>query len=61
MPNRIFICYHLILQVLNFALQNWYAKTPLGKKRAKAAQGDEDDGAKGKGKGGKKGKKGKKK
>lgn len=42
------------------AFKNWYAKTPLGKKRAKAAQGDEDDGGKGKGKGGKKGGKGKK-
>ena len=48
-------------------LQGWYSKTPLGKKRAKAAQGDEEDaggkggkGGKGK-KGGKKGKKGKKK
>lgn len=46
--------------------QSWYAKTPLGKKRAKAAAGDDDDaGGKGKkgkgGKGGKKGKKGKKK
>ena len=38
--------------------QTWYAKTPLGKKRAKAAQGDEED-DKGKGKG--QGKKGKKK
>jgi len=36
----------------------WYAKTPLGKKRAKAAQGDEEDG--GGGGGGKKGGKGKK-
>jgi len=34
-------------------LQTWYAKTPLGKKRAKAAAGDEDETAKGK-KGGKK-------
>ena len=33
-------------------LQTWYAKTPLGKKRAKAAAGDEE--------GDKKGKKGKK-
>ena len=43
-------------------LQTWFDKTPLGKKRKKAAQGDEGDaGAKGKGKGkGKKGKKGKK-
>lgn len=41
-------------------IQTWYAKTPLGKKRAKAAAGD-DDGDK-KGKKGKKGKKsGKKK
>lgn len=40
-------------------IQKWYGKTPLGKKRAKAAKGDEDDGgAKGKGKKGKgKGKK----
>lgn len=43
--------------------QTWYAKTPLGKKRAKAAQGDDEDDGKGKKgkKGGKKGKKGKKK
>ena len=43
-------------------LQTWFDKTPLGKKRKKAAQGDEGDaGAKGKGKGkGKKGKKAKK-
>merc|ERR1719494_802865 len=41
------------------AFKTWYAKTPLGKKRAEAAAGDEDDG---KGKKGKKGKKsGKKK
>jgi len=33
--------------------QAWYAKTPLGKKRAKAAAGDEDEAGKGK-KGGKK-------
>ncbi len=54
--------------LLCLLLQAWYAKTPLGKKRAKAAQGDEEDGGGGKGgkggkgkKGGKKGKKGKKK
>lgn len=40
-------------------LQTWYAKTPLGKKRAKAAAGD-DEGDK-KGKKGKKGGKKKKK
>jgi len=36
--------------------QTWYGKTPLGKKRAKALAGDDDDaGKKGKGKkGGKK-------
>ena len=47
--------------VVGYALlQSWYAsKTPLGKKRAKAAQGDDDAGSTGK-KGGKKGKKGKK-
>lgn len=46
------------------AFKSWYAKTPLGKKRAKAAAGDEDDGKGkkgGKGAKGKKGKKGKKK
>ncbi|CAH1783239.1 unnamed protein product [Owenia fusiformis] len=43
------------------AYKTWYQKTPLGKKRAKAAQGDDDDGKGKKGKGGKKGKKGKKK
>ena len=37
--------------------QTWYGKTPLGKKRAKAAQGDDDDGGKGKKGKGKKGKK----
>ena len=42
-----------------FFFQAWYAKTPLGKKRAKAAQGDEDEAA-AKPKGGKGGK-GKKK
>jgi hypothetical protein len=42
-------------------LQTWYTKTPLGKKRAKAAAGDDEGGDK-KGKKGKKGKKsGKKK
>ena len=40
--------------------QVWWAKTPLGKKRAKAAKGDDDDGGGKKGKKGK-GKKGKKK
>ena len=47
----------------NFSFQIWYAKTPLGKKRAKAAkEGEEDVGGKGKGKpkGGKKGGKKKK-
>lgn len=39
----------------------WYAKTPLGKKREKAAKGDDEDGGGGKGGKGKKGKKGKKK
>lgn len=43
-----------------FLLQGWYAKTPLGKKRAKAAQADEDGDGGGKGGKGKKGKKGKK-
>lgn len=43
----------------SFTLQTWYAKTPLGKKRAKAAAGD-DEGDK-KGKKGKKGGKKKKK
>lgn len=37
-------------------MQTWYAKTPLGKKRAKAAAGDDEDTGKG-GKGGKKGSK----
>ncbi|CAM9361889.1 unnamed protein product [Lampetra planeri] len=47
------------------AFKSWYAKTPLGKKRAKLARGDEEEaGGKGKAKGkakgkGKKGKKGK--
>ncbi|XP_075925316.1 dynein regulatory complex protein 11-like isoform X2 [Petromyzon marinus] len=47
------------------AFKSWYAKTPLGKKRAKLAKGDEEEaGGKGKAKGktkgkGKKGKKGK--
>ncbi|XP_033730694.1 dynein regulatory complex protein 11-like [Pecten maximus] len=41
------------------SFKSWYAKTPLGKKRAKAAAADDDDG--GGGKGGKKGKKGGKK
>lgn len=40
---------------LNNAPQTWYEKTPLGKKRAKAAKGDDDDGGGKKGKG-KKGK-----
>ena len=47
-----------------FLSQTWYTKTPLGKKRLKASQGDEDgDKKKGKkgGKGKKSGKKGKKK
>ena len=43
-----------------FLLQTWYAKTPLGKKRAKAAAGDDEGDKKGK-KGGKKGGKKKKK
>lgn len=43
------------------AFKTWYAKTPLGKKRAKAAEGGDEDDGKGKKKGGKKGKKGKKK
>uniref|UniRef100_A0A8W8LMD2 ATPase AAA-type core domain-containing protein n=1 Tax=Magallana gigas TaxID=29159 RepID=A0A8W8LMD2_MAGGI len=43
------------------AFKGWYAKTPLGKKRAKAAQADDDDGGGGKGGKGGKGKKGKKK
>ena len=41
--------------VLNNAPQAWYEKTPLGKKRTKAAKGDDDDGGGKKGKG-KKGK-----
>ena len=46
-----------------FRQQTWYTKTPLGKKRLKAAMGDEDGDKKGKkgGKGKKSGKKGKKK
>lgn len=28
---------------MNICLQNWYAKTPLGKKRAKAASGMEGE------------------
>ncbi|ELU03195.1 hypothetical protein CAPTEDRAFT_153643 [Capitella teleta] len=40
------------------SFKTWYSKTPLGKKRAKAAQGDDEEGG-GK-KGGKKGGKGKK-
>lgn len=43
-----------------FLFQTWYAKTPLGKKRAKAAAGDDEGDKKGK-KGGKKGGKKKKK
>lgn len=43
-----------------FPFQTWYAKTPLGKKRAKAAAGDDEGDKKGK-KGGKKGGKKKKK
>jgi len=43
-----------------FLSQTWYAKTPLGKKRAKAAAGDDEGDKKGK-KGGKKGGKKKKK
>nr|XP_015214021.1 PREDICTED: IQ and AAA domain-containing protein 1 isoform X2 [Lepisosteus oculatus] len=39
----------------------WYAKTPLGRKRAKAARGAEEEGQTKKGKGKGKGKKGKKK
>ena len=55
-------CFHAFRTVpmLLVVLQSWYAKTPLGKKRAKAAQGDDEDDKGGKGKGGK-GKKGKKK
>ena len=37
--------------------QVWWEKTPLGKKRIKAAKGDDDDGKGKKGKGKKKGKK----
>ena len=44
----------------SWPLQVWYEKTPLGKKRAKAAKGGDDGGGKGKGKGKGK-KKGKKK
>ncbi|TDH08595.1 hypothetical protein EPR50_G00099210 [Perca flavescens] len=39
------------------ALKNWYAKTPLGKKRNKAASGKEEEEAPVKGKDAKKGKK----
>lgn len=59
-------CFQLLaLWTVSFCMcQAWYAKTPMGKKRAKAALADDDDvGSKGKGKG-KKGKgkgKGKKK
>ena len=42
-------------------LQAWYEKTPLGKKRARLAKGDDDGGGKGKGGKGKGKKKGKKK
>lgn len=41
-------------------MQKWYEKTPLGRKRAKAMKGPDEDGGKGKGKKGK-GKKKKKK
>jgi len=48
------------IKIIYILMQKWYGKTPLGKKRAKAAKGEDDDGG-GKGKG-KKGKgKGKKK
>ena len=51
---------HELSYLLDFSLQTWYAKTPLGKKRAKAAAGDDEGDKKGK-KGGKKGGKKKKK
>ena len=38
--------------------QNWYAKTPLGKKRVKAATGKDEEEVPVKGKDAKKGKKG---
>ena len=40
-----------------YILQVWFEKTPLGKKRKKAAQGDDEDAGAKKGKKGKKGKK----
>lgn len=44
---------------INLYLQTWFAKTPLGKKRAKAAAGDDENTGRGKSgkKGGKKGSK----
>ena len=56
------LCATLYITVSLSYPQNWYAKTPLGKKRAKAALADEDDlgGGGGKDKKGKKGKKGRK-
>lgn len=51
----------IVKQIIpHFLFQTWYAKTPLGKKRAKAAAGDDEGDKKGK-KGGKKGGKKKKK
>jgi hypothetical protein len=46
---------------LFFPGQAWYSKTPLGKKRAKAAAGEDEEPSGKKGKGKKGGKKGKKK
>ncbi|XP_069502115.1 IQ and AAA domain-containing protein 1-like [Ambystoma mexicanum] len=43
------------------AFKDWYSKTPMGKKRLKATQGDQETDTKGKGKGKGKDKKGKKK
>ena len=43
--------------VVLFVLQTWFGKTPLGKKRSKAAQGDDADTGAKKAKKGKKGKK----
>ena len=42
---------------LFLVMQTWFEKTPLGKKRKKAAQGDDADAGAKKGKKGKKGKK----
>lgn len=52
----IFNLYYVILLAFH---QNWYAKTPLGKKRIKAATGKEEEEVPAKGKDAKK-KKGKK-